>query len=140
MSDDVHRKILDEIDEISARHGQTLFEREKKILDLYDELEEIGLEMALLNAQNNCRVKFLFLMITANLSVSDTPIAESDLQDSLQTAEREVTEARASYVLRNKVIQDVVITDPVLKAVHGGSHATPIERYCICISTLDFPS
>ncbi|KAF2843421.1 hypothetical protein M501DRAFT_924593, partial [Patellaria atrata CBS 101060] len=40
-------------------------------------------------------------------------------------------EARAEYLIRNKVIQNVVISDPILKAVH--SNATPAERRLNCL-------
>lgn len=38
-------------------------------------------------------------------------------------------EARASYLLRNNITDQVLITDPVIKAVHGGSTATFEERF-----------
>lgn len=37
-------------------------------------------------------------------------------------------EARASYVLRNEVVDSVLTVNPVLKAVHGATQASPIER------------
>ncbi|KAF2814305.1 uncharacterized protein BDZ99DRAFT_379951, partial [Mytilinidion resinicola] len=37
-------------------------------------------------------------------------------------------EARAEYLLRNKVTQSVLAMDPVLKAVHSGANNTDAER------------
>ena len=54
---------------------------------------------------------------------------EKDLREAISKAEREAMEARADYVLRNKIIENVVIADPVLKAVHGGRDETFADRY-----------
>lgn len=59
MSDDLQREILSEVDGLCHLRGQVLFEREKKILDLYNEQQEVRLEVALLNAQNKCGIEFL---------------------------------------------------------------------------------
>ena len=70
-------------------------------------------------------------MLTYNVAVSDYHVPDAEMQQHLQIAERDVTEARASYILRNKIVQDVLITDPILKAVHSGSNATRAERYSV---------
>lgn len=44
------------------------------------------------------------------------------------SAERECLEARAKYVLKNSIVEKVLITDPVLKAIHCGSNVSPAER------------
>ena len=49
----------------------------------------------------------------------------------MKIAEKECLEARATYSLRQSVVEDVLIVDPVLKAVHSGLKATPTERYSI---------
>ena len=61
--------------------------------------------------------------------VAEVHVSDAELQEQLQNAERDVIEARASYTLRNKIIQDTLITDPILKAVHASSYATKLERY-----------
>ena len=53
---------------------------------------------------------------------------EEGLQDAIRKAEHDAMEARAAYVLRNKIIENVVIADPVLKAVHGGRDETFADR------------
>lgn len=37
-------------------------------------------------------------------------------------------EARAKYMLRNQVVEEVMIANPILKAVHSGRDATAVER------------
>lgn len=49
----------------------------------------------------------------------------------MKIAEKECLEARATYSLKQSVVEDVLIVDPVLKAVHSGLIATPTERYSI---------
>jgi hypothetical protein len=46
------------------------------------------------------------------------------LQDQLITAEREALEAKAKFEIRNRISHNVLIMDPVLKAVHGGQQHT----------------
>lgn len=36
-------------------------------------------------------------------------------------------------MLRQSVVEDVLVTDPVLKAVHSGENATPTERSVQCL-------
>jgi len=47
----------------------------------------------------------------------------------VKNAEEEYLEARAAYILRQSVVEDVLIADPILKAVHSGANATHTERY-----------
>ena len=54
----------------------------------------------------------------------------------LKNAERECLDARAAYILRQSVVEDVLIADPILKAVHSGANATPTERFVTYASWL----
>ena len=63
------------------------------------------------------------------LANSEPEEDEEELRDAISKAEHEAMEARADYVLRNKIIENVVIADPVLKAVHGGRDETFADRY-----------
>ena len=58
-------------------------------------------------------------------------LSDDDLQEQLIIAEREAMEAKAEYELRNKIIHNVLVTDPVLKAVHGGEETDFAEKYVI---------
>jgi hypothetical protein len=54
-------------------------------------------------------------------------MSDDALRQQLETAEQEAMEARARYILRNKIVQHVMLVDPVVKAVHA-EKATAAER------------
>jgi hypothetical protein len=43
-------------------------------------------------------------------------------------ARGELLESRAQYLLRNRVVDAVLSANPILKAVHNGTDASPVER------------
>ncbi|KAF2633942.1 hypothetical protein BU25DRAFT_427344 [Macroventuria anomochaeta] len=88
-------------------------ESEKLALELYDQLRELELQQSLLRAQE----------------------ADDDLQEQLIVAEREAMEAKAEYELRNKITHNVLVTDPVLKAVHGGEETDFTEKRLLPLIT-----
>ena len=51
-----------------------------------------------------------------------------EVEEQLAVAERELLEARATYTVRKKATRTILITDPILKAVHLKA-TTPLERY-----------
>lgn len=53
------------------------------------------------------------------------PVAEEDLK----VARERFLESKASYTLRNDVVDSVMMVNPIIKAVHRGTDASPIERY-----------
>lgn len=55
-------------------------------------------------------------------------LSDDDLQEQLILAEREAMEAKAEYELRNRITHNVLVTDPVLKAVHGGEETDFAEK------------
>lgn len=57
-------------------------------------------------------------------SSSSSPSSSGDVE----AAQKQLLEARASYVLRNEVVDSVLTVNPVLKAVHQATQASPIER------------
>ena len=66
---------------------------------------------------------------TSAAHVSDvSSLSDDDLQEQLIVAEREAMEAKAEYDLRNKISHNVLVTDPVLKAVHGGEETDYVEK------------
>jgi hypothetical protein len=48
--------------------------------------------------------------------------------EDLATARQELLKAKATYQVRNNVIESVLIANPILKAVHGGKNATILEQ------------
>lgn len=59
----------------------------------------------------------------------DTSALSNDaLQEQLIIAQREAMEAKAEYEIRNRIMHNVLVMDPVLKAVHGAEHAGFAEK------------
>ncbi|KAL2067423.1 hypothetical protein VTL71DRAFT_1848 [Oculimacula yallundae] len=87
-------------------------EDEKRILDVYDRLEELQLEIALLKAQG---------------VLSSDELAEPSEED-IATAEQELLKAKSKYLSRGSAIENVLIAHPILKAVHGSNNATIVEQ------------
>ncbi|GJN77785.1 centromere protein Cenp-H [Purpureocillium lilacinum] len=99
--------------DVDARndHHLPLSTDEQRALDLYDTLQKLRVEIALLNAQ----------LANASESQSSDDIPEQTRQDLL--------DARAMFKLRQDAVDTVMIANPVLKAVHNGTDATPVERH-----------
>ncbi|KAF7884324.1 uncharacterized protein EAF02_004660 [Botrytis sinoallii] len=89
-----------------------LSEQEKRILEVYDKLEELQVEIALLKAQG----------------VISSEEQEEVTDEDIQQAEKDLLESKANYSLRSKIIENVIIANPILKAVHAGSNASVIEQ------------
>lgn len=77
---------------------------EQRVLDLFDMIQQLRIEMAIVRA-----------LQTGTLGVSEP------LRD-------DVLEARAKLKLRNDAIEAVMMANPILRAVHSGADASPIER------------
>ncbi|PQE11162.1 Centromere Cenp-H protein [Rutstroemia sp. NJR-2017a BVV2] len=96
----------------SANESPPLTDQEQRILDMYDKLEELQFEVALLRAQ-------------AFLSAQEQPeVSQRDIEE----AQKDLLQAKASYSLRGKIIENAVIANPILKAVHAGNNASIIEQ------------
>ncbi|KFY05063.1 hypothetical protein O988_00294 [Pseudogymnoascus sp. VKM F-3808] len=89
-----------------------LSELERQILDLYDRLEELQLEIGLLSAPE------------ATQDASTEEVTDEDIQAEQQA----LLEAKARYALKNSIAEDILVANPILKAVHAGPNASPIER------------
>ncbi|KAK3695212.1 centromere protein H (CENP-H)-domain-containing protein [Podospora appendiculata] len=79
-----------------------LSETEKRVLELYDKLQELQIELALLKAQQN-------------YSRGDA-------------TQMNLLEAKAALALRNDILESVMTVQPILEAVHHGTQASPVER------------
>ncbi|CAG8100736.1 unnamed protein product [Penicillium salamii] len=86
----------------------TLSDKEALVLQLYNQIQEQQLEKAFLEQD----------LETAS---------GGDAEEQLALAERELLEARSTYMVRRKAIRTILMTDPILKAVHLKA-ATPAER------------
>ena len=102
------------------------YEAEGRLLSLWDQLNELKLEISLLEAQSNSPSPLP--PPPHSEDEAPNPHSEETLTAALKTAEKECLEARAAYTLKQSAIEDVLVTAPILKAVHSGSKATATER------------
>lgn len=130
----------DYADLLQTKHSDAFaFSRTEQLaLDLYDQLRELELEQSLIQAQQSGMNTLVVLVIVVDLvaaHVTDLSAPSDDeLQDQLTIAQREVMEAKAEYEIRNRVNHNVLVMDPVLKAVHGGErtgHAEKYDHFCL---------
>ncbi|EEP82560.1 predicted protein [Uncinocarpus reesii 1704] len=89
-------------DELSLR------ERELEILELYDRAYEQQLEEAL-------------------LLQDPVDVSSDDANAELDKAERELLEARATYSIRRKAIESVLMAEPSIQSIYS-THPSPTER------------
>ncbi|OTA99685.1 hypothetical protein M426DRAFT_324936 [Hypoxylon sp. CI-4A] len=89
-----------------------LSDDEKRILELYDRLQQLQVEIALLTAQKDY----------------DPDTISRTEDESIEAAQKTLLDSRSRYVLRNQVVESVVAANPILQAVHNGTKASPIER------------
>ncbi|KAF1978343.1 hypothetical protein BU23DRAFT_449638 [Bimuria novae-zelandiae CBS 107.79] len=88
---------------------------EQLALELHDQLRELELEKSLIEAHDQDDV----------------------LHEHLITAEREAMEVKAKFEIRNRISHNVLVMDPVLKAVHGGQQHTAEKRMLPLITEND---
>lgn len=61
------------------------------------------------------------------LTLESESLSGDNVEEQLAIAEREFLEARATYTVRRKAARTVLMTDPILKAVHLKA-TTPPEK------------
>ena len=113
-----------------ANNIPPLSEQEKRILEVYDKLEELQVEIALLKAQGVISSEGPSLHTDLRKHVS-WPFLEQEEEitdEVIQKAEKDLLESKANYSLQSKIIENVVIANPILKAVHAGSNASIMEQ------------
>ncbi|KAG6160086.1 hypothetical protein E4U11_004096 [Claviceps purpurea] len=88
-----------------------LSEDEQRVLDLYGQLQQLRLEIAIMKAHAVYR-----------------PVPSTDPNKVSEQTQRDVLDARANFRLRNDVVESVMTANPILKAVHNGTNALPAER------------
>lgn len=110
-------------------------EDEKRVLEIYDRLEALQLEIALLRAQGVFSQGILYKasLILSNSHHLDSQRSEHYLQhqvqDDIANAEKALLVSKATYQVRNNVIEQTLIANPIVKAVHGSTNATVAEQY-----------
>ncbi|KAM0254432.1 hypothetical protein ACHAQJ_006772 [Trichoderma viride] len=109
-----------------------LSEDETKVLELYDKLQELRLEIAIINAQQAGKVTLARRTVEGGLITHPKLCLASGRKDdesNITVAQNALLTARARYRLRNDAIEAVMMANPILKAVHNGTQASPIERH-----------
>lgn len=102
--------------------------REQKILELYDQLEQITLECSLLEAQNTTGKNKCFQYCNYFHLIFKGRVDDVN-EEIIKTAQDELLDSQALYSLRNNILESILIANPVLKAVHAGQKASLVERY-----------
>ena len=110
------------------RPGDALpfYEAEGRLIALWDQLSQLKLEIALMEAQANLPANALEHY---GVNGEREPVNEEILNATLKKAENECLEARTTYTLKQSVVEDALLADPILRAVHSGPNAVPTEKY-----------
>ncbi|KFY18378.1 hypothetical protein V493_08668 [Pseudogymnoascus sp. VKM F-4281 (FW-2241)] len=105
-----------------------LSELERQILDLYDRLEELQLEVGLLSAPEATQDSKVNPAHDDARDLTPAASAENVTDEDLQAEQQALLEAKARYALKRSIAESILVANPILKAVHAGSNASPIER------------
>ncbi|KAF2644988.1 hypothetical protein P280DRAFT_504460 [Massarina eburnea CBS 473.64] len=96
---------------------------ERRALELYDQLRELELQKSLIEAQESAHVPTV------------STLSDDGLQEQLITAQRQAMDAKAKFEIRNRISHNVLVMDPVLKAVHGGEDTEFAEKRILPLLT-----
>ncbi|KAF1959933.1 hypothetical protein CC80DRAFT_440129 [Byssothecium circinans] len=96
---------------------------ERRALELCDQLQELELQRSLIEAQESAHVPDV------------SALSDDVLQEHLITAQREAMDSKAKFEIRNRISHNVLIMDPVLKAVHGGEDSDFAEKRILPLIT-----
>ncbi|PSR77668.1 centromere protein H (CENP-H)-domain-containing protein [Coniella lustricola] len=83
-------------------------DQEEEILHLFDKVQKLELEVALAKAR--------------------VQLANAEDEAEVSQAREQLLEAMALYNLRNRVVSNVLIANPILKSIHNSTYASPIEE------------
>lgn len=110
---------------------------EQRVLHLYDTLQQLRLEIAIINAQAshqsgtaaNVQPRTNPAGIRAHTAIART----LDSDEVTEKTQKDLLDARATFKLRHDAVEAVMIANPILKAVHNGTDASPVERHVITL-------
>ena len=118
-----------EIDNLATGNHLLMNKDEKRVLELYDRLEELQLDIALLKAQGVLSQGEFNPPHHSHVLISVDESMEGPQDDEeVERARDDLLKAKARYQVRNNIIQSVLIANPILKAVHSGENASIIEQ------------
>ena len=49
-------------------------------------------------------------------------------EEDIKNAQQELLKAKAAYQVRNNIVEGVLVSNPILKAVHAGNNASAAEQ------------
>lgn len=73
------------------------------------------------------------------MQILDQSPKEAEIEEDeaeVSQAREQLLEAMALYNLRNRVVNNVLIANPILKGIHNSTYASPIEE---SVTSLPFP-
>ena len=110
-------------------------EAEAGILALYDQLQQLQLELALLQSQQahhaSGQSSHVLKRVVRNLALTSSPEDGGSRVPGhdLAATQTRLLEAKATLALRNSVVESVTAVQPTLNAVHHMPRASVVERY-----------
>ena len=54
--------------------------------------------------------------------------SDDEIEARIKAVERDCVETRSIYCLRNSIVQNVLVTNPTLKAIHSSTNANSTEK------------
>lgn len=69
-----------------------------------------------------------FTTTTYNFKDGAMDADEEVSDEDIKKAQQELLEAKAAYQVRTNVIENVLIANPILNAVHAGKNASVVEK------------
>ena len=124
-------KGLLKIAEQDPNDALALSEKEEEVLNLHTQLQELDLQKAILLAHTSDTRKSPSTWPGAWLSMIDhrTSNGSTSIDQLITAAEKELLEIRGKYTVNKKIAENVLTTNPILRAVHGGEDLLPTERF-----------
>ncbi|KYK56880.1 hypothetical protein DCS_03886 [Drechmeria coniospora] len=106
---------------------------EQRVIQLYDQLQQLRLEIAIIKAQalpSPSSGMATDIQIYPSCQHTHTVATAARGSDEVSAeAQQDLLDSRARFRLRQDVIEAVMTANPILKAVHGGTDASPVERH-----------
>ncbi len=120
--------------------SSVLTETEAHVLTLYDQVQQLQLQLALLRSQQSHPASsgqslpyHIDLLLHHRVSISADWFlgagASQVGEDDLAHDQTQLLEARSTLALRNSIVEGVVAVQPTLHAVYDAAHASPVEEY-----------
>lgn len=110
--------LVEDMEGVEATGMDILTDQEKRILELYDRLEELQLEMALLKARGvlsqGGHPEICFYIFSPLL---DTPVEATE--EDIKAAEQDLLRSKALYQIRTNIVEHVLVGSPMLRAVQN---------------------